>query len=134
MGLQPQSMSDSEGIRAEVSALRSFGVRWAILAAWRDDLVRRGVGLKPGLARQLEFARTKVASGCFSSCEVGCDLTAIERDLGAVETSSADDALVFWVELLGRAMTSADEVEQLLRIPVVKAHFINCGSACRCQQ
>ncbi len=134
MGLQPQYMSDSEGIRAEVSALRRFGARWAILAAWRDDLVRRGVGLKAGLARQLDSARTKVASGCFSSCEVGCDLAAIERDLGAAEASSADDALVFWVELLGRAMASAGEVEQLLRIPVVKAHFINCGSACRCEQ
>ena len=90
--------------------------------------------MAPTLASRLETARVKIASGCFSSCEVGCDLAAVEGDLGAVDASTDQGTISFWIELLGRAMTDGGEVQRLLRIPVIRAHFINCGRACRCPE
>lgn len=65
--------------KVELAVLQKYGLRWAVLAAWDDELRRSGRAAIAEVAKKVEAARVKIASGCFSSCEVGCDLPGIER-------------------------------------------------------
>ena len=110
-----------------------YGVRWAVIAAWHDELSARAVGLPTSLPGQLESCRVKIASGCFSSCEVGCDLGALEAELTAADASSSDCRADYWIDLLGNAMQSGHGMAEALSIPTVKALFNDCerrGCAC----
>jgi hypothetical protein len=119
--------------QTEISTLQKYGLRWAVLAAWADELEKRKTDIELETKKRLEAARVKIASGCFSSCEVGCDLGAIEGALVSRGASSSADSINFWIELLGHAMEDSDEVEQLLRIPAVRFRYTACGfGPCRC--
>jgi hypothetical protein len=115
------------------AVLEGYGLRWAVLAAWADQLRGRGLGLAPEVRQRQEEARIKISSGCFPNCEVGCILGQIEADLMTAEGSNADTKADFWTELLAMAMSKRSEAERLLRIPAVKVHFSDCGVAsCSC--
>ncbi len=120
-------------IHVEIEVLKRYGLRWAVLAAWTDELHGRGAMLPATLAGQLEAARVKISSGCFSSCEVGCDLSAIEATLVPADATGAQSNVSFWLELLGRAMEDDDGMERLLRLPAVRFHYAGCGfGRCAC--
>jgi hypothetical protein len=115
------------------AVLEGYGLRWAVLAAWADQLRGRGMGFAPEVRQRQEEARIKISSGCFANCEVGCILSQIEAELMTAEGSAVDTRADFWTELLAMAMSNRAEAEQLLRIPAVKVHFSDCGVAsCRC--
>ncbi|MBU2604162.1 MAG: hypothetical protein KKA32_18680 [Actinobacteria bacterium] len=115
------------------SLLEGYGLRWAVLAAWADQLRCRGVGLPPGMRLKQEEARIKISSGCFSSCEVGCILGDIEANLISADGSTSDTRAGFWTELLAMAMSDRTEAEQLLRFPAVKVYYSDCTApSCRC--
>lgn len=117
----------------EEAVLKQYGLRWAVLAGWRDALQLRNVILPRGVDQYLENARIKIASGCFSVCEVGCDLTQIESQLTSTDASSHHNWVDFWVDLLGHSMTDEAETERILKIPAIRARYTSCGStACRC--
>jgi hypothetical protein len=129
---QAQNPTDDRAIQEE-SVLRQFGMRWSVLAAWRDALQLRRVSLPADLTTQLEIARTKVASGCFSVCDVGCDLGRIEAELTSADASTDHNWVDFWVDLLGQAMQEGGEIERLLKVPAVRFRYANCGvKGCRC--
>ncbi len=120
-------------LKAEIATLQKYGVRWAVLAAWADELEKRGIEIDMETRKRLEASRVKIASGCFSSCEVGCDLGAVEGALVSRGASHPGDATSFWIELLGRTMEEDGEIDQLLRIPAVRFHYTACGfGPCRC--
>ena len=124
--------ADDRAIQEE-SVLRQFAMRWAVLAAWGDALRLRQVPLPPDLGSLLEGARIKTASGCFSVCEVGCDLSRIEAELTTADSSTDHNWVDFWLDLLGHAMSEGEETERLLKVPAVKFHFANCGiKGCSC--
>jgi hypothetical protein len=115
----------------EISVLEKFGLRWAVLSAWCEELAHRG--LVVGMRRPLEDARLKLATGVFSACEVGCDLGRIEATLTAADSSSTPDSTAYWVDLLGRAMAENMDTEALLGNPAVKFLYLNCGFLpCKC--
>ena len=117
----------------EEAVLKQYGLRWAILAAWRDALQLRRVALPEEAERILENARIKIASGCFSVCEVGCDLSQLEGALTTADASSHHNWVDFWVDMLGHGMSNTADTERVLRIPAIKARYSNCGLAvCRC--
>ncbi len=119
--------------QAEIKTLQKYGLRWAVLAAWADELEKRKAELDVETKKRLEASRVKIASGCFSSCEVGCDLGVIEGALVSRGASISTDSTNFWLELLGHAMEESSEVEQLLRIPAVRFQYTSCGfGPCRC--
>lgn len=119
--------------RVEIEVLKRYGLRWAVLAAWADELRGAGAVLPVALAGQLEAGRVKISSGCFSSCEVGCDLAAIEAALVPADAARETSRVTFWLELLGRAMEDDDALERLLRLPAVKVHYAGCGfGRCAC--
>lgn len=120
-------------IRVEMEVLKRYGLRWAVLAAWTDELRTRGATLPAGLPGRLEAARVKISSGCFSSCEVGCDLAAIEAALVPADAAGDANSVNFWLDLLGRAMEDDDAMERLLKVPAVRVHYAGCGfGRCAC--
>ena len=132
MTKQTQRPTDDRAVQEE-SVLRQFAVRWAVLAAWTDALHLRRVPLPPNLGSLLEGARIKTASGCFSVCEVGCDLSRIEAELTTADSSTDHNWVDFWLDLLGHAMSEGEETERLLKVPAVRFHYANCGvKGCTC--
>jgi hypothetical protein len=125
--------SVEEGEALEEAVLKQFGLRWAVLAGWRDALQLRHVVLPHNADRLLENARIKIASGCFSACEVGCDLSELEAMLTSTDASSGHNWVDFWVDMLGHSMANDAETERILKIPAVRSRYNNCGlSVCRC--
>ncbi len=119
--------------KQEEAVLKQFGLRWAVLAGWRDALAMRRVQLPEQVDRILENARIKIASGCFSVCEVGCDLTQLEATLTSIDASSHHNWVDYWVNMLWHSMTNDAGAERVLKIPAVRARYNNCGvSVCRC--
>ena len=132
MATQSQRIGD-EKVVLEEAVLKQFGLRWAVLAGWRDALQLRRVALSPNADRLLENARIKIASGCFSACEVGCDLSELEAVLTSTDASSGHNWVDFWVDMLGHSMADDAETERILKIPAIRARYNNCGlSICRC--
>jgi len=122
-----------EATQQQVGVLQQYGLRWAVLAAWRDALQLRQVKVPADTDVVLETARMKIASGCFSVCDVGCDLTTVEGELTIADSSTDHNWVDFWIDLLARAMSSGEEVERVLKVPTVKFRYNNCGSnVCRC--
>ncbi len=125
--------SDTDRANVEAAVLQQFGLRWAVLGAWRDALKLRSVGIPGDVDLLLEGARTKIASGCFSVCSVGCDLSQVEGALTTADSSTNHNWVEFWIDLLGLAMSNGPEVERILKVPAVKARYRNCGlTECRC--
>jgi len=122
-----------EVTRAEMSLLQRMGLRYAVLAAWYEDLRGAGARLGADLPQHLEAARVKISSGCYSSCDVGCDLSAAEGALTSADASAGGRGVGFWLELLARAMDETAGVERLLAVPAVQFHYRGCGfGPCGC--
>ncbi len=126
-GQAPQSSE------SEFTVLQRYGVRWAVLAAWHADLAGHGVALEADLLEKLEEARTRIATGCYSTCTIGCDLGWIEGTLVS-RAATFDPATVDpWLEMLGRAMAEPEKVSELLGIPAIGAQYLKCGfRPCEC--
>jgi hypothetical protein len=127
--------TSNEDIRREQDAavLEKYGLRWAVLAAWRTELTQRAVALPTDVLTSLEVSRIKISSGCFSPCEIGCDLRRIEAVLTAIEASSPSEQTDKWLGLLGRAMADRVEPADLLSVPAIRIRFNDCrarGCAC----
>ncbi len=125
--------NSDEKMEQEEAILKQFGLRWAVMAGWRDALQLRHLELPVNADRLLENARIKIASGCFSVCDVGCDLSELEAILTSTDASSGHNWVDFWVDMLGHSMADDAETERILKIPAVRARYNNCGlSVCRC--
>ncbi|MFH1018580.1 MAG: hypothetical protein V1798_10440 [Pseudomonadota bacterium] len=119
----------------ELSLLKKYGLRWAVLAAWWDELLNRKVPTAPEIAKRLEASRIRISSGCFSGCEVGCDLQEIESLLTSADASMPAASINRWLKLLGRAMNDRTNVEELLKIPAVHFRYNDCQlRPCGCRQ
>ena len=125
--------SKQERTVLDEAVLKQYGLRWAVLAGWRDALKLRKVGLPADFDQLLEKARVKIATGCFSVCDVGCDLSQLEGILTSADTSSEHNWVDFWIDLLANSMKDKAETERILKVPAIKARYNNCGvSVCRC--
>lgn len=124
-----------EVVAVEAETLRRYGLRWAVLAAWHDALRLRQLAPPAETNRLLETTRIKLASGCFSVCEVGCGLGSLEGTLTSVDSSSEGDSTEYWIELLGQSMSGGLDTERVLRIPAVRTHFESSGiKGCHCPE
>jgi hypothetical protein len=111
----------------EAQVLESLGLRWAVLSAWQDDLRSRGVVFDANVARLLETSRVKIASGCTSSCEVGCDLAKIEAVLVSRAATLAPDRVDEWIDTLSEAMTAPEDVKRRPWFRSVNVSHLDCG-------
>jgi hypothetical protein len=67
--------------QVEISVLKRFGLRISILEAWEGILRAKGVAIPSDVPKTLASARVKVSSGCFTACDVGCELRRVEGNL-----------------------------------------------------
>jgi L-amino acid N-acyltransferase YncA len=126
----PEPSRPENAPMAEIDVLERFAVRWALLAAWNDELEGRGVRTPHTLAHKLEESRVLIASGCFTSCDVGTALEAIEADLVSADGSSDESSVDRWMDLLGAAMS---DPASALGVPAVKFRYADCNRAlCAC--
>lgn len=117
----------------EYSVLRKYGLRHAVLAAWEDDLRRQGVSCDPVVGKKLESSRVKISSGCFSVCDVGCELGEVEKILMTVASTGPQDRIGSWLELLAWSMGDEDKITKLLKLEPVRVQYNNCGfGRCGC--
>jgi hypothetical protein len=133
MNMNTAAESQDQVVAQEVDVLRRYGLRWAVLAAWRDALALRRVNLPPEIDHEIEKARLMLASGCFSTCAVGCHLGAAEGALTSADSSTHHNWVDFWLDLLAQSMSGGPETERILKVPAVKAQYLSCGIAgCSC--
>ena len=111
----------------EVKTLQSFALRWAILAAWSEELVEHKSADAAALRKKLEDVRLKLCAGCYSSCEVGCDLAEVEGGLVSKSADARPERIDFWIELLAEAMSETGHREHILQYPAVEFQYLNCG-------
>lgn len=132
MNATGQDAKSAKAIQDEI-VLKQFGLRWAVLAGWRDALNLRKVSLPSDIDRQLEAARFKIATGCFSVCEVAGELSQLEGVLTSADASTDHNWVDFWTDLLANSMQAGAETERILKVPAIKARYRNCGlDLCRC--
>ena len=117
----------TERTKTEIEVLEKFALRYSILAAWYEELAKREVGVSVTVPRNLELVRAKLGTGCFSSCEIGCDLSGIEAALVSGDGESPAPSVDFWLGLLGEAMSESPRSEEILRYPPIKFHYQSCG-------
>jgi len=127
-----QIAGEDQKIQQEQRILEQYACRWAVLAAWHDELTKRIVTLPYDVGQRINVARTKISSGCFSVCEVGCDLNAIEGTLMAGDTSSPTNNADNWLHLLAEVMTDLVDTRRVLQIPSVMFQYQKCGISCKC--
>ena len=127
-----QTMGEDQKVQQEQHVLELYACRWAVLAAWHDEVTKRGMILADDVGRSISLARTKIASGCFSVCEVGCDLNAIEGALMAGDTSHPNNAAESWLHLLAQVMTDPVDTRRILQVPAVMFQYQRSGIRCKC--
>jgi hypothetical protein len=125
-------MVEIDRMKSEVTILERYALRWSVLAAWVDEMRGRKIAVPSDLDQKFEKARVELASGCFSSCQVGEELGYIEGVLVSTDASSESGNVDFWLELMGRAMEDKSAIEKLLKVPAVKFKLSGCGVNCRC--
>lgn len=110
----------------EMSMLRRFGLRVAILEAWEEKLRVKGVAIPSAVSGALARARVKVSSGCFTACEVGCELGRIEATLVSLAGALGEDAAEPWLEMLGECMSeksAIEDIERNIQFPAVRTYM-----------
>jgi hypothetical protein len=121
----------NEQVRAEAAIQEKYGLRWAVLAAWCDDLEAHGIMIPRELWNSLAEARVTVSAGRDARHDLGRSLGAVEGQLLSLATASgasaATDSVTLWLELLAHAMVVSSSTERLLNIPAVKFRYAECG-------
>jgi hypothetical protein len=124
---------EQEERRVSFEQLKKFGMKWAVLAAMRLDVGNQGVGVPADVDGRLKLARMKILSGCFSPCEVGCELSKIEAQLVSVGAALGEQCLRPWFELLGQAMQGILDPARIDDIPALRPVATDCQYlACHC--
>jgi len=114
--------------------LKKYGTQWAVLAAMRLDMTKRGIRLGSEVDDQLKLARVQILSGCFSPCEVACSLSKLEGQfISSVGSSLGEEYLRPWSDLLAQAMRGEIDPNRVAEIPALKPLETDCKFlACRC--
>ena len=126
-------MSDSNEKGAfEFEMLKRYGAKWAVLAAMTADMAQKGIDVPRSVFDALKNARGKIASGCFSTCEVNCDLASVEGPLFSLGHLIDAQEFQAWSDLLAEAMQGKLDYERILGIPALApvkndCLFLNCS-------
>ena len=120
-------MSSDTETNVPFEILTKYGAKWAVLAAMQMDLIPRGIHLPPTVKKDLDMIRVKIASGCFSSCEIGCELGKIEGQFIGLAASQGDEYIAKWFDLLAMAFAGEITSENIAQIPLLKPIESKCG-------
>lgn len=125
-------MSEDDKIKATYEVLEMYGIKWAVLSAFRRDLESKGIEIPPEIKRELELTYTKIVSGAFSACEVACSLGTVEGMLVSKGAVLDQKYMEFWFDLLAKAMKNELKPEDIgkapfLKIAIGECKFLKCG-------
>lgn len=113
--------------------LKRYGVRWAVLAAMRVDMARKGIAISEELDDDLKFCHLKISSGCFSPCDVGDSLSRVEAKLTSLCHLLEPESFREWSNLLAQAMQGQIDPRRIGEIPALKPVESDCAFlACGC--
>ena len=125
-------MSDSSHKSAfEFEMLKRYGAKWAVLAAMTAKMTQKGIDLPSDVFESLKNARGKITSGCFSTCEVSCDLSLVEGPLFSQCHLLDPEEFQAWSDLLAEAMQGKLDYERILGISALapiqnEIRFLEC--------
>lgn len=127
MNIKQKSKTESHDL------MRKFGSRWAILAAMRIDMNKKGIELSKELNEKFENAKIKIRSGCYSVCDVECVLSGIEASILPQALILGDDYVDGWMKLLERVSNDEINLNELTEIPALEPVRQDCESfRCSC--
>ncbi len=117
----------------ELEMLRRYSAKWAVLTAMTAAMKRQGIALPPVVFDALKTARSKIQSGCFSICEVGCELSQAEGPVFSECHHLDQQQFQEWSDLLGDAMQGELDYQRILGIPAFAPVKNDCRSLnCSC--
>ena len=117
---------------SERTTFERYGLRWSVLAAWHADLKRSVGSVDPGLAAMIFAARMKIATGSYSTCEIGCELARIEAALMLAAVSAAPERIDDWIERLAEAMVDPEKARSHDGFVPLRAESLGCRRPCDC--
>jgi len=126
-------MSDpNERSDLEFDMLRRFGAKWAVFTAMTANMIQKGIEVPHAVVEKLKTARSKIESGCFSPCEVGCELAEVECQLFSRCDRLDQQEFQDWCNLLAEAMQGKLDYQRIQGIPALSpvkndCRFLNCG-------
>ncbi len=107
--------------------LKRYGAKWAVLAAMTADMIRKGIEVPPSVMEALKSAHSKIESGCFSTCEVDCDLSQVEAPLFSQGYLLDQQDFQQWSDLLAEAMQGKLDYQQIMNIPALAPVKNDCA-------
>ena len=117
----------------EYEILKRYGAKWAVLAAMTAHMARKGIDVPRDVFGVLKAARSKIVSGCFSPCEVGCDLSQVEGPLFSQGYLLDQQEFQQWSDLLAEAMQGKLDYERIMGIPALDPVKNDCMFlGCKC--
>jgi hypothetical protein len=124
------NVSDRDAFEFEM--LRRYGAKWAVLTAMAGHMIQKGIGVPPGVIEELRSAKGKIGSGCFSTCDVGCELAKAEGELFAQCDCLDQHDFQHWCDLLAEAMQGKLDYGQIRGIPAIEpikndCRFVGCS-------
>jgi len=124
---------EQEERRVALDTLKKYGVRWAVLAAMRVDMAKQGIEVPQEVDEALRDSHVKLASGCFSPCEVGMSLSKVEGLLVSRAYLLGEERFREWFNLLGQSMQGQIDPSKISEIPILKPVEMDCkflGCSC----
>jgi len=117
----------------EFEMVRRFGAKWAVLTAMASNMARKGIEVPRSAVAELRTSRIKIGSGCFSPCEVGCELSKVEGQIFSLCHLLNEEEFQQWCDLLAEAMQGKLDYDRVQGIPVLEPVKNDCrflGCAC----
>jgi len=115
-------MTDAFKTHAATEMGLRFRFRWAVLAAWYEQLRARSASVRPETGVLLDQARSDIDSKSFTDRLPGT-LGSVEGALAQAERSRPDDQIAYWMDLLLAAMKQSLDLDRLLGEPAVEAAY-----------
>jgi hypothetical protein len=113
-----------ETIKPQTDGLleQRFRFRWAVLAAWYEQLRARSASLRPETGALLDQARSDIDSRSFGD-RLPSALGSLEGALAQAERTRPDDQIAYWMDMLLASMTQSLDLDRLLGEPSVEAAY-----------
>jgi hypothetical protein len=110
-----------------------FGWKWVALAYTAGRVIEEGGNLPARFAGDLGLARTRLESGCYSLCDIMCELRNLEARLFPSVLKLGEGPVHDMLELLSKAM-NGNLHEEDLEMPSLKLVVSDCAIPTCCKE
>ncbi|MHA2365727.1 MAG: hypothetical protein ACXAC7_17345 [Candidatus Hodarchaeales archaeon] len=119
-------MSIENEISVETSEMLSrLGWKWAVLAFTIGKIYNEGEYIPTKLLNKIKIGRTKIESGCYSSCEIACDLSEIEAQMMPILSKFGINESDKFLSLISKALNGSI-TENELDLSSVQPVLLDC--------